>query len=379
MFKIRVAVFDLTYGAKEWIEKFCNEDHMEVCEYITMDEDSQIQITELPQYDNWDYLFVFEMGFRDMVKELLTRLVIPEEKIIYPLDMETTLPENYSIYMYLFKDMAYRLAKYRSFREDGEKYVVASTDNLYFMNLSSDDSILPTTYLGGDVWAQDEMRLFHELSNKYFEFDDKQDLFCDIGANIGTTCIYFRRNLDSKVSILAFEPSQENYKMLQINAILNDISMSENTFVPMGLSDETAEGIITFNPDNPGGSSLLNNGVGKQEKILLTTFDDYLEQAGIDPSRIKYLWVDVEGYEARFLKGAEKTMARINAPVFMEFIPKFYKNKSEEFDLLMKEIEKHFVSFICAQFPQEGKIPVKRLWEEQDNENISWDLFFLKE
>lgn len=376
MLKVKTVVFDLTGGAMQWLDKYGNEGHMEVCELITMDDDSPLPITDIAKYSTWDYLLVFEDGLRKQVNELLMKLGVPDDKILYPLDLDGSIVKHKEIAAYMFKDEVYRYARYMMFRDDGDKYAVASSPELYFMNLTTDDSILPTTYISGYIWAQDEMELFYKLSNEYFEFTKDQDLFCDIGANIGTTSIYYKKKIDTDVRILAFEPSNENFKLLQINAILNDISISDNYFEPTGLSSKKAEGVLSFDESNPGGSSLVLSNSDKQERVLLTTFDSYLDERHIDVKRIKYLWIDVEGHEARFLMGAYNTLAAINVPVFMEFVPRFYDE--QEFSLLVSELQKHYSSFICIQHPDKGRQKIDVLWKEINNTAISWDLFLLK-
>lgn len=379
MIKVKIVVFDLTGSAMDWLDKFGNEDHIELCEVITLDDDSPIKITELPLYDNWDYLLIFEDNLRTQVDELLMKLGIPDDKILFPLDIYGSLTKQIQVSMYMFKGYVYRYLKYLQFGPDGDKYAVAEAPGMRFMNLTTDSAILPTTYISGEVWSQKEMDLFYKLSDEYFAFNSDQSIFCDIGANIGTTSIYFKKELEPDINILAFEPSIENFKMLQINAILNDISLSKNRFVNMGLSDKKSEGVLSFNPENPGGSTLHAVSYGVEEKgIQLISFDEYIEENMIDIKRIKYFWVDVEGFEARFLMGARKTLSEIRVPFLMEFIPKFYMSKDGEFELLMQELESHFDSYIYIGHPDEGIFPVHDLWREQNNVDFERDLFLFK-
>ena len=94
---------------------------------------------------------------------------------------------------------------------------------------------------------------------------------------------------------------------------------------------------------------------------------------------IKYIWIDVEGFEARLLAGAHNVLKKIDVPIFMEFIPKFYSQKDGEFELLMKELEDQFTGFICMQEMEKGIQPVSVLRNEQDNADIQWDLFLIKQ
>ncbi len=377
--KIKAVALDIVGEAKQWLDRYGNEDHMELCEIVTLEDDSPIPVQDLPKYDNWDLLLVFELGTRDQVDVLLKKLGIPEDKVLYPFDQFGSLLPNWHLASYIFNDEMGRLLKYMSDRTEGKKYSLVSIPGYSYVNVSSDNIILHYMNMSRKNWSYGEMKIFYDLSAKYYKFSEDQELFCDIGANIGTTCIYFKKELDKDVRILAFEPSPENYKMLRVNALLNDLDISDHMFVKKGLSDVCSGGQLFYNPGNPGSSSVAIEKEGRIESIELVTFDSYLKENDIDPNSIKYMWIDVEGFEGRFLAGAEDTLSRINVPIFMEFVPQFYQGKEGEFDLLIGELKKHFRSFILAQQPDRGKLPIELLENERDNTSTEWDIFLLKE
>ncbi len=378
--KIRAVVLDLIGDAMDWLNLHGDEEHLELCEILTLDESSPIPLSDLNMYDNWDILLVFERGVREKIAQILKHLGIQEDKVIYPLDeIEGSLYKNKELAAYIFDDGIGSIINYVSHRKSGDKYAMVSADGITYVNASSDNVILPEMILTKRNWALEDMELFYALSQEYFSFDKTQSIFCDIGANIGTTCIYFKKKLDKSIRILAFEPSRENYKLLKTNAVLNDIDISEDLMINVGLSDRNETVSISYNLNNPGGSSVIFKESDVKEDVKLVSFDDFLSDNAIDPKEIKYIWIDVEGYEARFLAGARKTLKQINVPVFMEFIPRFYSDRKNEFDLLMREIENSFRFFICKDELDLGKQPVERLRKEQDNIGLSWDLFLLKD
>ena len=378
--KVKAVVLDLTGTAMNWLDIHGNEEHLELCEILTLDNRSPIPLQDLNNYDNWDILLVFEQGVRDKVRQLLWHIGVPDNRVLYPLDeVEGSLYDNRSLSTYIFDESIGNLLAYISKRKSDEKYAMVSSDDLTYINVSTDNVILPEMLISGRNWAYEDMVLFYKLSNKYFQFENDQIFFCDIGANIGTTSIYFKKKIDRDISIMAFEPSSENYKLLRINALINDIDISKHMFINEGLSDRRENIIISYNSSNPGGSSVIKNIYDIKEEAHLVSFDEYLRENSIDPKSLKYLWIDVEGYEARFLAGARDTLERINIPVFMEFIPRFYMERQDEFDMLMNEMERHFQYFICKEELDNGKQPIGRLRQEQYNKTLSWDLFLLKE
>ncbi|MCR5256329.1 MAG: FkbM family methyltransferase [Acetatifactor sp.] len=378
MRKFGVVAFDINGHAKEWLDANADEEHMELYEIITTSPDSPVQIYDLPGFDNWDVLLVFETGMRKFTEELLDKVGIKMADVLYPEDVEGSLLNNRFLAGYLFKGAVRDSLDYLEYRYKGSKYALASNDEFSYINVSTDNMILPYMYLRRDNWAADDMRVFFDLANEYFKFDEKQDIFCDIGANIGTTFIYFKKNLDRDIKALAFEPSKENYKMLRVNALLNDISEGDVSAVCMGLSDKSSKAVLKFEPTNPGSSYLTEGESENSDTVELISFDDYMEKNNIPPERLKYFWVDVEGFEARFLKGAKKTLKQVNVPFFMEFRPAFYEGKEGEFDLLMEYISDIFVSFICVQHREWGELPVERLKAEEHNRDVAWDIFLLK-
>lgn len=375
MYKIKAVAFDLIGNALNWLNQFADEDHMELREIITLEEDSPMAIADLPRYDNWDVLLVFEEGVRDQVETLLNKLGISKDRVVYPMDMEDA---NSALASYIFKGPIRKLLRYYSYRPEGYKYGMSYTEGFTYLNAVTDDVILPTMVFDNSNWAKDDMEDFHRLACEHFTFDKDQILFCDIGANIGTTCIYFKKQIDPDVKILAFEPSELNHRLLRVNALLNGVDESECTFVKKGVSDVSCTAGFKYDPENPGGSAVVSGEGEGGDVVELISLDDYFENSEFDPGMIKYMWIDVEGFEARLLAGAHNVLKRINVPIFMEFIPKFYMGKEGEFELLMKELESQFTGYICMQDAEKGIQPVSRLRTEQDNMDIQWDLFLLK-
>ena len=76
--------------------------------------------------------------------------------------------------------------------------------------------------------------------------------------------------------------------------------------------------------------------------------------------------------------GLNPTLSAIEVPFFMEFAPAFYANREGEFELLMNELELHFDSYICAQCPEQGILPLRTLWNGQKS-RIICDLFLFKQ
>ena len=204
-------------------------------------------------------------------------------------------------------------------------FMATSTDdNIHYIGTSADNLITRNTYINRKNFADDGMKFFHRLAKKYYDIDDSDGYFLDLGANIGTTCIYFKKILAPNLKILAFEPAPENFKLLRANLILNDV---DNAVVEnYGLGDEETEMTMNIAPWNPAANRLfsdLNKTYSQTVKII--PLDKYFAEKNISPKDVKYIWLDTEGFEAQVLLGAKNILTENPAPIFMEFNPRAWQ------------------------------------------------------
>ena len=148
-----------------------------------------------------------------------------------------------------------------------------------------------------------------------------------MGANIGTTGIYFLKKFAPNLKLIAFEPSAENFKLLRINTILNDME-DKATLVNCGLGDKFDEMTMYVLPQDYGCNSVIAKYFDGQptETIKIIPLDAYLAENKIAASQVKYIWIDTEGFEAQVLLGAKNLLTQNPAPIFMECNPKAWKN-----------------------------------------------------
>ena len=99
---------------------------------------------------------------------------------------------------------------------------------------------------------------------------------------------------------------------------------------------------------NPGMSHIAE--VGKEsgantETVESIALDDYLRLSGIEHKDIKYIWMDVEGFEGFVIDGARNLLADSSIPVCMEFVPKYLK-RQESYDLLLQNLKAFYTHYI---------------------------------
>jgi FkbM family methyltransferase len=148
----------------------------------------------------------------------------------------------------------------------------------------------------------------------------------DIGANLGMICIaLLRENLFEKA--IAFEPSPRNFRLLEKNVAQNDLKSRIECF-PLALS--SADKPIEFEIDelNSGDSRVRKtseSGAMSEHKrrtvaVEARRFDAFLrENKTLAPEAIDLFWIDIQGHEGHFFKGAREFFQKHKIPVINEF------------------------------------------------------------
>ena len=142
----------------------------------------------------------------------------------------------------------------------------------------------------------------HEFPDMGFllHFLRAEDLFVDIGANVGSYTILACSAVGARG--IAFEPVPSTYKKLVENIRLNYLDEKVKC-VNKGVGDQ--QGTIAFTSDSDTTNHALASGeqCDNQVTVEVTSLDNAL--AGDDPSLIK---IDVEGYETLVLEGAREIL-----------------------------------------------------------------------
>jgi len=167
--------------------------------------------------------------------------------------------------------------------------------------------------------------IFYESNMvKYMSEDIKGGCFCDVGANIGNHTIYVASL--TGCSVHSFEPVY--YDILMVNKELNS-ELDINAY-PFGLSDDDCvmEVFIRGGSKNPGATDLVNR-LSSNEKIRQDKqYADIKRLDNFGINNIDVLKIDVEGMEARVVKGAMDTIIKCKPIIYAELE---YANRYHEF------------------------------------------------
>jgi FkbM family methyltransferase len=129
------------------------------------------------------------------------------------------------------------------------------------------------------------------------------DVAVDVGANLGWYSVVLDRVAPPGVTIVAFEPDPVNYRLLCENLRLN--GAAKVVPVNAALADAVGRARLYLYPDkNRGRHSFLPRAGAETVDVATTTLDAFWASRRLAPRKLRFLKVDVEGYEYSVLRGA---------------------------------------------------------------------------
>ena len=138
------------------------------------------------------------------------------------------------------------------------------------------------------------------------------DVVLEVGAKIGTNVVPLARCVGPAGSVIAFEPQRRVHQMLCANVALNGLP----NVLALWAAAGAAEGSIRMPAidyearGNFGGVSLSAEGDG--ERVPVMTID------GLGLQSCRLMKIDVEGMEIDVLRGAARTIERLQPRLYVE-------------------------------------------------------------
>ncbi len=132
---------------------------------------------------------------------------------------------------------------------------------------------------------------------------------CDIGANVGFYTLLAARRVGAAGHVYAFEPVPRNLAFLRRHIALNRLTQA--TVFDCALAD--APGTAAFDDRRGDSSGCLRS--GGPLAVAVETLDRLVQTGAVRPPSC--LKIDVEGAEARVLRGAADTLQRYRPVVFL--------------------------------------------------------------
>ncbi len=154
------------------------------------------------------------------------------------------------------------------------------------------------------------------------------DVALDAGGNIGWYSLLLDKLMPDNSLIYAFEPDPLNYGLLSTNIELNNAD--KVVPVNLALSDKNeVRKLYQYSNNNLGRHSLLDINEDDYVEVETITLDSYIDSAGIDVARVKFLKIDIEGYEYFALCGASNVLDHVTT-VISEFVPRYMEKGGVE-------------------------------------------------
>ncbi|MBR4404595.1 MAG: FkbM family methyltransferase [Clostridiales bacterium] len=255
-----------------------------------------------------------------------------------------------------------------SLARDVMPYISVEAEGLTFFFKNTDHSILDYMVESRKIWACEDMDY---ILGYYDSISKAPAAVIDIGANVGTSVIYFRNKLGADTKFFAVEPVTDNFNLLKANCAINGFS-DINAF-RLAISDAAGEADLEINPANMAtckiaGSDSENLVFGKDEtsyvgdKVPLMPLDSFVSKNKIATDSPVLFWIDVEGHEPEVFKGGRETFRNTDAVVFCEFNPKLYKHVGS-YEGFLNDIKSCFGKFLCYEQSSKGKYEFRDIAE----------------
>ena len=154
-----------------------------------------------------------------------------------------------------------------------------------------------------------------------------RNVVLDVGANLGMISIALVRHRFFERAV-AVEPAIETFELLERNIAQNGLTDRIDPHC-IGLSDTSGTLRMSIDLRNRGANRMMRDDetVEADHEIVhvpVTTFDEFVTQGACDIDRLGLIWIDVEGHEASFFRGASR-LEDAPVPVVMEFSPRFIR------------------------------------------------------
>ena len=194
-------------------------------------------------------------------------------------------------------------------RRDGETRIARSRYG-YLMKCTLNDWIQWQVYYLGDYLGEARFARYLISGSRPGE------TFIDIGANVGHYTLLMSRELGSDGRVYSFEPLGSTFTRLVENIDLNEATNVVASQVAIGSSTGTVN-IDLVDEDNIGAARVVATTDDQSaNSVESSTLDEKLRDE--DLQDLRFLKMDIEGYEFEALKGAVQTLKQFKPICLIE-------------------------------------------------------------
>jgi FkbM family methyltransferase len=135
------------------------------------------------------------------------------------------------------------------------------------------------------------------------------DVAFDVGANLGWYSVLLDRLSAPGARIFAFEPDPESYRLLLGNLAANGTTRVTALNLALGARPGFAD-LYRYRKSNNGRHSLLHRNPAGLVRVPVTTLGEFWQREQLGQKSIRFMKLDVEGYEYFVLQGAGDLLRR---------------------------------------------------------------------
>ncbi len=173
---------------------------------------------------------------------------------------------------------------------------------------------------------------------KYEEYETKlifrQAQGCNVAIDVGANIGYYSLLLAQRAKkVYAFEPEENNLKILRKNLGVNEIKNVEVVAAAVGEKNEKVS--LYKSGDNFGDHRLW--GKGRVKKINTVRLDDFIKDKKVDLIKI-----DTQGWEPAVIEGAKKITKRDRPIIFLEYWEEGYQKAGLDGGKMMEFLRKMY-------------------------------------
>lgn len=148
------------------------------------------------------------------------------------------------------------------------------------------------------------------------------EIAIDVGANLGWYTALLSRLSEPGAQIFAFEPDPETYRLLRENLRAN--SAVGVTALNLALGETRGTAVLRRYKTSNNGRHTLSPGSdddgdgGGECEVNVETLDSFCAAHGLGEARVRFLKIDVEGFEYYVVRGAMSLLQRCDC-ILLEF------------------------------------------------------------
>jgi FkbM family methyltransferase len=188
----------------------------------------------------------------------------------------------------------------------------------------------------------------------------------DVGANTGFYSVVMAHLVGDTGRVHSFEPSKVFRELLVANLAANDL---RNVSVyPIGLSAHAETGILHRTRDTATQLAGVHPAdKSADETIELDSLDARAEALAL--TRLDFIKLDIDGGEADFFAGAQRTMARFRPRLLLEVVPALLARKNLRITDLLRPLEDLGYTFEVEARQAAGSAAAIEAWFDRSSVN----------